>query len=133
MTLKPKWTSGLVGEYERSLKQLKTPEQPPQRSFDYKEHAEGLQRDYDLLLAEYNDLKAQHKPEQEKTVCPFCSSEWVTAEQHDRKVDRLERLPLTDEEALKLWNKHEKHWRFENNVLAFTRAIEAAHGIKGEA
>ena len=30
-----------------------------QRSFDYKEHAEGLQRDYDLLLAEYNDLKAQ--------------------------------------------------------------------------
>jgi hypothetical protein len=32
---------------------------PPQRSFDYKEHAEGLQRDYDLLLAEYNDLKAQ--------------------------------------------------------------------------
>lgn len=30
---------------------------PPQRSFDYKEHAEGLQRDYDLLLAEYNLLK----------------------------------------------------------------------------
>ena len=28
-----------------------------QRSFDYKEHAEGLQRDYDLLLAEYNLLK----------------------------------------------------------------------------
>ena len=33
MTLKPKWTSGLVGEYERSLKQLKTPEQPPQRTW----------------------------------------------------------------------------------------------------
>ena len=32
---------------------------PPQRSFDYKEHAEGLQRDYDLLLTEYNELKAQ--------------------------------------------------------------------------
>ena len=26
----------------------------------------------------------------EKTVCPFCSSEWVTAEQHDRKMDRME-------------------------------------------
>lgn len=26
----------------------------------------------------------------EKTVCPFCSSEWVTAAQHDRNVDRLE-------------------------------------------
>ena len=41
-----------------------------------------------------------------------------------------QRKPLTDEEALELWNKHEKHWRFENNALAFTRAIEAAHGIK---
>ena len=29
------------------------------RVFDYKEHAEGLQRDYDLWLAEYNDLKPQ--------------------------------------------------------------------------
>ena len=27
----------------------------------------------------------------EKTVCPFCSSEWVTAAQHDRNVDRLEK------------------------------------------
>lgn len=26
----------------------------------------------------------------EKTVCPFCSTEWVTAEQHDRKMDRME-------------------------------------------
>jgi len=30
----------------------------------------------------------------EKTVCPFCSSEWVTAAQHDRKVDRLEQEPV---------------------------------------
>ena len=32
--------------------------------------------------------------EPEKTVCPFCSSEWVTAEQHDRKMDRLEQKPV---------------------------------------
>ena len=32
--------------------------------------------------------------EPEKTVCPFCSSEWVTAEQHDRKMDRLEQEPV---------------------------------------
>ena len=32
------------------------------RSFDYKEHAEGLQRDYDLLLAEYNLLKQEQEP-----------------------------------------------------------------------
>ena len=48
-------------------------------------------------------------------------------------MDTPQRKPLTDEEALELWNKHEKHWRFENNALAFARAIEAAHGIKGEA
>ena len=36
---------------------------PPQPEFDYKEHAEGLQRDYDLLLAEYNALKNQSKLE----------------------------------------------------------------------
>ena len=46
--------------------------------------------------------------------------------------DTPQRKPLTDEEALELWSKHEKHWRFENNALAFARAIEAAHGIKGE-
>jgi hypothetical protein len=39
------------------------------------------------------------QPEQEpvvfeKTVCPFCTSEWVTAEQHDRNVDRVEQEPV---------------------------------------
>ena len=32
---------------------------------------------------------------------------------------------LTDEEKIELWNKHENHWRFEDNLMAFTRAIEA--------
>jgi hypothetical protein len=30
------------------------------------EHAEGLQRDYDLLLAEYNLLRTEHKQLMEK-------------------------------------------------------------------
>ena len=43
--------------------------------------------------------EALAQPEQEpvafeKTVCPFCSSEWVTAEQHDRNVDRVEQEPV---------------------------------------
>lgn len=36
--------------------------QPPQHALmaeHYREHAEGLQRDYDLLLAEFNALKAK--------------------------------------------------------------------------
>ena len=33
---------------------------------------------------------------------------------------------LTDEEKIELWNKHENHWRFEDNLMAFTRAIEQA-------
>ena len=45
------------GRYDKAITAIK--EALAQRSFDYKEHAEGLQRDYDLLLAEYNDLKAQ--------------------------------------------------------------------------
>jgi hypothetical protein len=63
----------------------------------------------------------------EKTVCPFCSSEWVTAEQHDRKVDRLERLPLTDEHKERLANAW---FAKDTRLYTFARAIEAAHGIK---
>jgi hypothetical protein len=45
--------------------------------------------------------EALAQPEQEpvafeKTVCPFCTSEWVTAEQHDRNVDRVEQEPVID-------------------------------------
>ena len=60
--------------------------------------------------------KALAQPEQEpepmaleKTVCPFCSSEWVTAEQHDRKMDRLEQEPVAwaenDGEGNVLWDR----------------------------
>lgn len=48
------------------------PEQEPVMGvFDYKEHAEGLQRDYDLLLAEYNDLKAQRNEVLEEVAQEF--------------------------------------------------------------
>ena len=38
---------------------------------------------------------------------------------------KREWVGLTDEEKIELWNKHENHWRFEDNLMAFTRAIEA--------
>ena len=44
----------------------------------------------------------------------------------DEKAKREhEWVGLTDEEKIELWNKHENHWRFEDNLMAFTRAIEA--------
>ena len=69
--------------------------------------------------------KAQ--PEQEpvafeKTVCPFCTSEWVTAEQHDRNVDRVERKPLTDEEIGAIL---EGVNAYGTRLYTFARAIEA--------
>ena len=77
------------------------------------------------------------KPEQEPvahTLNCVCGAVWDVSpdgvEEMVHAPNPPQRKPLTDEEALELWNKHEKHWRFENNALAFTRAIEAAHGIK---
>ena len=72
----------------------------------------------------------------EKTVCPFCTSEWVTAEQHDRNVDRVERLPLTNGEIYTAYitaTNQTLRPQDERLALAFARAIEAAHGIKVEA
>lgn len=79
------------------------------------------------------------QPEQEPvahTLNCICGAVWDVSpngvEEMVHAPNPPQRKPLTDEEALELWNKHEKHWRFENNALAFARAIEAAHGIKGE-
>ena len=91
-------------------------------------------QDMDKAITAIKEALAQ--PEQEpvtfeKTVCPFCTSEWVTAEQHDRNVDKVERKPLTEDEVVKMdeWLFDQPFWR----VLMLVRAIEAAHGIKGEA
>ena len=44
----------------------------------------------------------------------------------DTAPPKKEWVGLTDEEKIELWNKHENHWRFEDNLMAFTRAIEQA-------
>jgi hypothetical protein len=98
--------------------------------------------------------------EPEKTVCPFCTSEWVTAEQHDRNVDRLEQEPCCYggiahdchagkgcriAERMKAAQKPPQRKplteqeigailedinAFGTRLYTFARAIEAAHGIK---
>jgi hypothetical protein len=105
------------------------------------------------------ELGLDYEPEQEKTVCPFCSSEWVTAEQHDRFVDRLEQEPCCYggiahdchagdgcriAERLKAATPPQRKPLTDEEIGAilegvnaygtrlytFARAIEAAHGIK---
>ncbi len=44
-----------------------------------------------------------------------------------------QRKPLTDEEIEDAWASCEPDWDDKVNVLTLARAIEAAHGIKGEA
>ena len=61
----------------------------------------------------------------------FCDSNCVWTDHHpDCKL--AERLPLTDEEIRLQWSEF---WETECHpwAIEFARAIEAAHGIKGEA
>jgi len=44
-----------------------------------------------------------------------------------------QRKPLTDEEIEDAWASCEVDWDDKVNVITLARAIEAAHGIKGEA
>ena len=101
-----------------------------QPKFDYKEHAEGLQRDYNLLLAEYSALKNQ--PDQE----PFTHyrhydgglQEWPDEKTIPLYTTPPQRKPLTDEQikhlAIDVYSPHQEP------LIVFARAIEAAHGIK---
>ena len=65
----------------------------------------------------------------------FCDSNCVWTDHHpDCKL--AERLPLTDEEIRDLWSwsaTAEAERTATTQQHAFARAIEAAHGIKGEA
>ncbi len=49
----------------------------------------------------------------------------------DSKLNPIQRKPLTDEEILTY--KHMIDWTAEWSYINFAQAIEAAHGIKGEA
>ena len=82
----------------------------------------------------------QPQPEQEPvahTLNCVCGAVW------DIKADGVEemvhapnppqRKPLTDEEIEDIWADCPADWDDKINVLTLARAIEAAHGIKGEA
>jgi hypothetical protein len=49
------------------------------------------------------------------------------------KANAPQRKPLTDEEIEDAWASCEPDWDDKVNVITLARAIEAAHGIKGEA
>jgi hypothetical protein len=124
-----------------TLRECMEAEEPQQEhSFTYeqmKEHAEGMQRDYDLLLAEYNLLKQ----EQGSTTCdkPVACVQDLDEVKRKHLVYELgfdwkdplyttpqQRKPLTEEQLIDLWPSLIMH----QHTYAFARAIEAAHGIK---
>ena len=78
------------------------------------------------------------KPEQEPVACPDgkqCKhGAWCTetyCQEHCEFRAPPQRKPLTDEEIAKIAEKYTEPLLFR--VKDFARAIEAAHGIKGEA
>lgn len=66
----------------------------------------------------------------------YCDRPECIKAQRDELRERLaqpEREPLTDEEIEDIWADCSVDWDDTINVLTLARAIEAAHGIKGEA
>lgn len=125
---------------------------------NYKEHAEGLQRDYDLLLAEYNALKNQPKLEP-VAVVEEVSHDGYLFKQVVWKVQPHsfdygtkfyttppQRKPLTDEMIVAggkaLAKLHAEscgldfndEWKYyaEDHKADAKAVIEAAHGVKGK-
>ena len=73
--------------------------------------------------------EALAQPEQEPVA-------WLTEERY-AQLHTAQRKPLSDEEiysladSLEIWNEDDEEWILDPNT--FARAIEAAHGIGGEA
>jgi hypothetical protein len=123
--LEVKKKEAIAAKYEQDIKPLTKivpmaqPAEPVVGVFDYKEHAEGLQRDYDLLLAEYNDLKAQQA---EPVACGYDETTGNCTNNPCCYTSPPPRHPLTDEEIEDLYFD-----KFSMGELkAFARAIEAA-------
>jgi hypothetical protein len=60
---------------------------------------------------------------------------WELANELEQFINSTQpqRKPLTDEEIEDAWASCEPDWDDKVNVITLARAIEAAHGIKGEA
>lgn len=98
-----------------------------QQAFDAMSYGNAAEREAARIAL--RDRLAQ--PEQEPvTLHVDRLNQWLDASLKDRKPAREQppqRKPLTDVELADLWYKQSLDW------LEFGRAIEAAHGIKGEA
>jgi hypothetical protein len=85
-----------------------------------------------------SDRELKRHPLQPQTyIQDSANRHWVTWQAATRKASPPQRQPLTDEEidrleAMCIDPIDSKGWGFLNRK-AFARAIEAAHGIKGEA
>ena len=114
-------------------------QQPEQEPVGYwKEHAQGMQRDYDLLLADYEKLA---QPEQEPVAWeqfyPDLGKPQLTYPPQGIYYTPPQRtwLGLTDEEIWKFWWSRPEvpegeDDSMEEEFVAAVRAVLAAHGIK---
>ena len=92
------------------------------------------------LVAENKALKeALAQPEQELEYCMDYHCAGDCGQPHNQKemqtflVAQPEQEPVTDEQMWELWNSQGDDAMEQQAAIAFARAIEAAHGIKGEA
>ena len=77
------------------------------------------------LIAAHEREACAEAEKQERNFCPRCGKR--TNDIHTCTPPQLKREPLTDEQISEIAAQGYARW------LEFARAIEAAHGIKGEA
>ena len=79
------------------------------------------------------------KPQPEQEPVDYCGIHYLPepcaqcAKEHESYTTPPQRKPLTDEQITVIAREHWGYAGMNNAELAFARAIEAAHGIKGEA
>ena len=79
------------------------------------------------------ELGLDYEPEQPKVRTGNCLRVGVCASEGHKIAPQRTWVGLTDEEIEDIWADCPADWDDKINVLTLARAIEAAHGIKGDA
>ncbi len=105
------------------------------------EHVPGWLHDYNIDRGAHEEqpaIKQDLTPEQNQCKFPLCQSEdyqQALAEQIKQELytgETAQCKPLTDEQIKTMWRCSKIYGTNQEKALALARAIEAAHGIKGD-
>ena len=153
------WTENEIPIIEKLIELLAKPEQ--ETVGYWKEHAQGMQRDYESLLADYEKLiqpeqepvkysdyepdGVHHNKPEQKPVAWMHPDEYKTYFTTDPSEDLLsnsywtplyttppQRKPLTHEQRFDLLTKFEPYKNKWEALAILIDMVEAAHGITGE-